>query len=63
MVFSWMGFTLVIAQVVNTLLPMDIELELCVAVAEPVESHIHSFGLTLFEDAGEYSHCTFIIKL
>jgi hypothetical protein len=56
-----MGFTLVIAQVVNTLRPIDLELELCVAVAEPVASHIHSLGLTLFEDAGEFSHGPFMI--
>ena len=63
MVFRWLGFTLVIAQVVDALLPVDIELFSSVAVTEPVEAHIHSFGLALFEDSGEDAHCTFIIKL
>ena len=63
MVLVRMCFTLVIAEVVDALLPMAVELVLAVAVSEPVEAHVHSFGLALFENTGKYAHCTFVVEL
>ena len=60
---SRMGFTLVIAEVVDPVLPMTVELALAVTVTEPVVAHVHAFGLPLFENAGKYAHCAFVVEL
>ena len=48
MVFGRMVFCEVIGKIVGTFLPVDSELALANAVADPVKTHVDGFGAALF---------------
>ena len=41
MMFSWVMLREVISQIVFSFLPIDMELSLLDAIADPVEAHVH----------------------
>jgi hypothetical protein len=58
MVFCW-----VISKVVLRMFPVDVELFLSLAVTQPVETHIHSFGSALDYIVSEDANGAFVVKL
>jgi hypothetical protein len=49
MMFGWMMFSEIISSVQNSSFPIDMELALADAVANPVEAHVNGFGSFLFD--------------
>jgi hypothetical protein len=49
MVCGWMMLSKIVGPIGNTAAPMDVELTLAHAIANPIETHVNSFGAFLFD--------------
>ena len=57
-VFGW-----VVSEIVEPWLPVNIEHTLADSVTQPVESHVHGFGLLLLDGVVGNAHCGGIVCL
>jgi len=60
---SWMMFCEIIPFVVFAGLPINSELPLSDATADPVKVHVNGFGLFLFHGVTDDSFCTSVVGL
>jgi hypothetical protein len=49
MVCKWMMFSKIVGPICSTPVPVDVELTLAHAIANPIETHVDSFGAFLFD--------------
>ena len=60
---GWMVLGVVIPPVVGTLLPVDFELSLANAIADPVKAHVNGFGSLLFHFVIDDAFCAGVVSL
>ena len=63
MMVSWVVFGEVVSEVKFAFLPMNVELALAYAVADPIEAHIDCLGSTLLHFVIDDSKADFVVGL
>jgi hypothetical protein len=63
MMLGGMMFSGVISKIGIAGFPVDMELVLANAIAEPVKTHVHCFGAALDDSVSEYAGGTLVVKL